>query len=391
MKKILLPTAYGTRDIVFPEAYNKRIMENTIAEIFTRWGYQEVVTPTYEYLNTFNLGSDRGMDEQSIKFFDRENKTLVLRPDMTTPLARLVSTRLYSEKNKIHKLFYIANVFRHEQTQSGRQCEFYQAGVEYFGTQTPLADAEVIALAIESIKSTGLTQFKINLGHVDFINGVLENYDGYTVKQIQQLISTKDVVDLNEFVKDIADLTETELYILQNIFFLKGDSNMLTELRKKTLNATSLAAIDNLLEIYALMAAYGLQDYIVFDLALIRDMQYYSGMVFEAYTSEMGYSICGGGRYDRMLDKFGLNCSATGFAMGIERITLLLNKQGLLQKPANRKALLIWTEDTLFKAIKQATVMQSKGYITTIATHKLRSKEIAELEQSKNFDEIIIV
>lgn len=391
MKKILLPTAYGTRDIIFPEAYNKRIMENTIAEIFTRWGYQEVVTPTYEYLDTFNLGSDRGMDAQSIKFFDRENKTLVLRPDMTAPLARLVSTRLYNEDNKIHKLFYIANVFRHEQTQSGRQCEFYQAGVEYFGAQTPLADAEIIALAIESIKSTGLTQFKINLGHVDFINGVLQQFDKYTRQEIQNFISTKDVVGLNELLSNISDLPATERYLLQNIFFLKGDRNMLVELRDKVSSEISLKAINNLLDIYGLMDAYGLQEYLVFDLSLTRDMQYYSGMVFEAYTNGMGYSICGGGRYDRMLDAFGLNCAATGFAMGIERITLLLNKQGLLQKPANRKALLIWNTVTLFKAIKKAAVMQSKGYITTIATHELSAIEIAQIEQSKNFDEIIIV
>lgn len=391
MKKILLPTAYGTRDIIFPEAYNKRIMENTIAEIFTRWGYQEVVTPTYEYLDTFNLGSDRGMDAQSIKFFDRENKTLVLRPDMTAPLARLVSTRLYNEDNKIHKLFYIANVFRHEQTQSGRQCEFYQAGVEYFGAQTPLADAEIIALAIESIKSTGLTQFKINLGHVDFINGVLQQFDKYTRQEIQNFISTKDVVGLNELLSNISDLPETERYLLQNIFFLKGDRTMLVELRDKVSSEISLKAINNLLDIYGLMDAYGLQEYLVFDLSLTRDMQYYSGMVFEAYTNGMGYSICGGGRYDRMLDAFGLNCAATGFAMGIERITLLLNKQGLLQKPANRRALLIWNTVTLFKAIKKAAVMQSKGYITTIATHELSAIEIAQIEQSKNFDEIIIV
>lgn len=390
MKKILLPTAYGTRDIIFPEAYNKRNMENTIAEIFTRWGYQEVVTPTYEYLDTFNLGSDRDMDTQSIKFFDRENKTLVLRPDMTTPLARLISTRLYNENNKIHKLFYIANVFRHEQTQSGRQCEFYQAGIEYFGAQTPLADAEIIALAIESIKSTGLTQFKINLGHIDFINGILDDFNDYVNQQVKRLLGLKDVVGFKKFL-DTCDFTEDELEIVGNIFFLKGDVNMLQEIRAKIVSKTAIAAIDNLIEIYDLMGAYGLQEYIVFDLSLTRDLQYYSGMVFEAYTNEMGYSLCGGGRYDRMLDKFGLNCPATGFALGIERITLLLNKQGLLQKPANRKALLVWSQETLFKAIKQAAVMQSKGYITTIATHQLSSKEIKQLEQTKSFDEIIIV
>lgn len=390
MKKLLLPTAYGTRDIIALEAYNKRIMESNIADIFIKWGYQEVVTPTYEFLDTFNIGIDKGMDEQSIKFFDRNNKTLVLRPDMTSPLARLVSTRLYSSQASVHKLFYIANVFRHEQTQSGRQCEFYQAGVECFGISSPLADAEIIALAIESIKSTGLTQFTINLGHVDFINGLLDelNIDLLQRTEIQALINSKNAVGLSEILEESSGCEEI-LLTLKNILFLKGDIQFLQNLRAKIKNATSLAALDNLLEIYQLLTAYKLENYIVFDLGLARDMEYYSGMVFEGYTANLGYSLCGGGRYDRLMDSFGLNCSATGFALGIERLTLLLARQGLLQKPAARKVLIAWSQNSLSKAIQQASFFQNKGYITTLASHELTPLEINALEQEKIYDDII--
>lgn len=390
MKKLLLPTAYGTRDIIALEAYNKRIMESNIADIFIKWGYQEVVTPTYEFLDTFNIGTDKGMDEESIKFFDRNNKTLVLRPDMTAPLARLVSTRLYSPQASVHKLFYIANVFRHEQTQSGRQCEFYQAGVECFGVSSPLADAEIIALAIESIKSTGLTQFTINLGHVDFINGLLDELkiDSIQRTEIQALINSKNAVGLSEVLAQSSG-TEELLLTLKNILFLKGDIQFLQNLRSKIKNKTSLAALDNLLDIYRLLTAYKLENYIVFDLGLARDMEYYSGMVFEGYTADLGYSLCGGGRYDRLMDSFGLNCSATGFALGIERITLLLARQGLLQKPATRKVLIAWSKDNLDKAIAKATFFQNKGYITTLAAQELSSAQIADLEQEKIYDDII--
>lgn len=390
MKKLLLPTAYGTRDIIALEAYNKRIMETNIANIFIKWGYQEVITPTYEFLDTFNIGTDKGMDAQSIKFFDRNNKTLVLRPDMTAPLARLVSTRLYQSSTPVHKLFYIANVFRHEQTQSGRQCEFYQAGVECFGISSPLADAEIIALAIESIKSTGLTQFTINLGHVDFINGLLSELDLDVLQraEIQELINNKNAVGLSEILEQSSGCEEI-LLTLKNILFLKGDIQFLQNLRSKIKNTTSLAALDNLLAIYQLLTAYKLENYIVFDLGLARDMEYYSGMVFEGYTADLGYSLCGGGRYDRLMDSFGLNCSATGFALGIERITLLLARQGLLQKPAARKVLIAWSQNSLDKAIQQASFFQNKGYITTLAAHELTPQEISALEQEKIYDDII--
>ena len=390
MKKLLLPTAYGTRDIIALEAYNKRIMETNIANIFIKWGYQEVVTPTYEFLDTFNIGTDKDMEAQSIKFFDSNNKTLVLRPDMTAPIARLVSTRLYNPQARVHKLFYIANVFRHEQTQSGRQCEFYQAGVECFGVSSPLADAEIVALAIESIKSTGLTQFTINLGHVDFINGLLLELDLEDTQrsEIQELINNKNAVGLNELVQQLTG-SEELLLTLRNILFLKGDINFLQNLRNTIKNTISLKALDNLLEIYKLLTAYKLENYIVFDLGLTRDMHYYSGMVFEGYTADMGYSLCGGGRYDRLMDAFGLNCSATGFALGIERITLLLARQGLLQKPAARKVLIVWSENTLDKAIQQAAFFQNKGYITTLAPHQLSAKEITAFESEKIYDDII--
>lgn len=388
MNKLLLPTPYGTRDILFPEAYNKRVIENTIADIFTKWGYQEVVTPTYEYMQTFELGS-RNIDDKCIKFFNRENKTLVLRQDMTTPIARLIATGLYSAA-QTHKLFYIANVFRHEQTQSGRQCEFYQAGVEYFGASTPLADAEVIALAIEAIRSTGLTDFKINLGHVDFINGILSVLPAETRSLIQKLLSSKDVVGLKNLL-DSLELSANIYDILHNIFFFKGDERMLTDLRSKIDNPLSLAALENLLAIYELLSAYDLQRYIVFDLALTRDMDYYSGMVFEGYTGELGYPICGGGRYDSLLSSYGLQCPATGFALGIERLMLLLNKQGLLRKPAYRKALVVWGKEGLLRAIARATAMQLKGYITTVADHEFSTEELALAKADRNYDEVIMV
>lgn len=323
-----LQIPYGTKDIL--DASKKRALENNLAQTFTDWGYQEVITPTYEYLDTFNMGSDDANDEATFKFFDRNNRTLVLRPDMTTPIARLASTRKELGE-EVDRLFYIANVFRYEQTQSGRQCEFYQAGVELLGAEGPIADAEILALAINSLKIGGLSEFTISLGHVNFIKGLLDEAGlvGQNRNRLKELVTKRDVVGAAELVNELA-LPAVQAELLKKILFLQGDKDFLVQLQSSVKNDLSSKAIENLLEIYAALEKYDVQKYITFDLGLIRNMNYYSGMVFEGYSKQIGYPICGGGRYDRMLGKFGEEREATGFALGIERLMLSAEKKSPL-------------------------------------------------------------
>ena len=175
MKKeeIVLKIPYGTRDFLPNEAMAKRQIEDAVASVFVKWGYEEIVSPTFEFLETLTIGNNDEMQQNMFKFFDKDNTTLGLRYDMTTPIARVASTRLNEEKRPL-KLSYIANVFRYEQAQMGRQCEFYQAGVELMGVCQASADAEVIALSIETLRRAGLENFQISLGQIQFINGVME-------------------------------------------------------------------------------------------------------------------------------------------------------------------------------------------------------------------------
>ena len=146
----VLKIPYGTRDFLPAEAAGKRVVETRLAELFAQWGYEEVVTPSIEYLDTLGLGSSQNIGDHLFKLFDKSNQTLALRHEMTTPIARLVSTRLQDSPLPL-KLSYISSVFRYEQTQAGRQCEFYQAGVELMGPGSPATDAEVVALAVTTI------------------------------------------------------------------------------------------------------------------------------------------------------------------------------------------------------------------------------------------------
>ena len=166
-----LQVPYGTRDVLPGEAGARRIIENKLAATFKAWGYDEVITPTFEYLDTFDAAGQ--LSDRSFKFFDRRNNILLLRSDMTTPLARLVATRL-NEGPAVKRLFYLASLFRYEEAQAGRQCEFNQAGVELMGAAGPSADAEMLALAVASLQAAGLQDFVISIGQIDFINGLIE-------------------------------------------------------------------------------------------------------------------------------------------------------------------------------------------------------------------------
>ena len=181
----LLETPYGTRDFLPKEAAEKRAVEGKIIELFTRFGYEQVVTPAMEYLQTLTTSGGRTIEPHLFKMFDRNNRTLALRHEMTTPIARLASSRL--KDSPTLKLSYLTNVFRFRQNQTGRQCEFYQAGVELLGVSNAFADAEIVALAAQALNVAGLADFKISLGQAEFAAGLLENLSPEIQAQVAYL------------------------------------------------------------------------------------------------------------------------------------------------------------------------------------------------------------
>lgn len=382
---------YGTKDLLPREAKQKRIVEGALAELFSCWGYEEVVTPTFEYMETMTLGTGNGMQENVFKFFDKNNRTLALRPDMTTPIARVAATR-FKEKALPLRLFYLTNVFRHEQAQAGRQCEFYQAGVELLGASEPSADAEIIALAVESMLEAGLTNFQIGLGQVDFINGVMAE-SGLTLAEQQKVkyaMVSRDLVGLGEILAQ-SSISQPARELLQQIPLLHGREDMLKTAYEMVNNNTSRMALDNLGDIYKLLTGYGVEQYVNFDLGIIRDLDYYTGMVFEGYTPGLGFPICGGGRYDTMLAAFGVANPATGFALGIERILLALERQGIGISVQGKDIFIAWAEGKLTKAIKTAKECRKKGRRAELALAGC-SRAVAEAAaKQQGYEELIYI
>lgn len=358
---------YGTRDFMPGEAARKRTVENALSGLFSKWGYDEVVTPTFEYLETLATGTLHDVEQQVFKFLGKNNRILALRPDMTTPMARVAATR-FKELVPPQRLFYLTNVFRYEQAQAGRQCEFYQAGVELLGVHGPAADAEVIALAVAALQEAGLTKFQISLGQVDFINGMMAESQLSVIQQqqVKAAIVQRDLVGLNEILS-ASSLSQAAQQFVRAIPVLHGQRDVLEQAYAMAPNAQSKAALDNLADIMALLASYGVDQYVNFDLGLIRDFDYYTGMVFEGYTPGLGFPVCGGGRYDTMLAAFGNDNPATGFALGIERVLLALERQGMSMPVATNGIYIGWQENKLVQAISEASRLRAEGWRVELA------------------------
>ncbi|WP_304066766.1 ATP phosphoribosyltransferase regulatory subunit [Megamonas hypermegale] len=389
---MLLEIPYGTRDFLPKDAKFKRSIESNLAKTFSLWGYDEIVTPSIEYVDTLTINNRSGIENQLFKFFDKNNRTLALRHEMTTPIARVAASRMYDDVLPF-KLSYISSVYRYEQAQEGRQCEFYQAGVELMGVADASADAEVIALAVDSLRKTGLADFEICLGQVEFINGIMQQMGLSKEKQneIRLALEQRNLVDLNKAVEE-TNLPNKAKQALKSIPLLQGKEDILEFANNLALNEQSRKALDNLHDIYELLKLYGVADNVNFDLGVNRDFSYYTGMVFEVYAPGIGYPICGGGRYDNMLSDFGTDCPATGFALGIERLMLALAKQNQVQNVQHKKDVYIaFAAGKQAEAIDEATKLRSEGKIVDLAFTPQSKEEAVKYQADKNIAELVYI
>ena len=382
---------YGTRDLLPREAQEKRRVEAALSELFCRWGYDEIVTPAIEYLDTLTIGNGRCLEPHMFKLFDKDNRTLALRHEMTTPIARLVTSRMREEPLPL-KLAYISNVFRWEQAQAGRQCEFNQAGVELIGTNDVAADAEVIALAIEGMRAAGLQDFQVCLGQVDFISGMMRQLHLTEVQQerVTQALERHDLVALAVIV-DETELPRAAKESMKKVPTLHGKEEALQEAYGLALNEQGRRALDNLSEIYRLLQEYGLAEEVYFDLGVIRNLNYYTGMVFEAYAPGMGYPICGGGRYDELLAGFGNACPATGFALGIERLLLAKERQSEQKRVLQKDCYIAYAHGKLPEALQAARKLRAEGKVCETAFQAQTEQKADECRLSKGYEELIYI
>lgn len=324
----------GVQDTNTIETYNKQRLERAFREIFFAAGYDEVETPLFEYIEVFQRDDEPERSRDLIKWIDSRGDILALRPDMTTPIARMTATSAWDEEAT--RLCYIANSYGAENAYYSSQREYSQAGVELLGDAKPTADAEVIAMSITLLRRAGLSDFQIDIGQVDFFKGLLEEA-GLSEKESEELrvlVDRKDDLAVELFFQNISGVHTVNPDIVDTIRrlpMLYGGEEVFDAAVELSSSPRCLRAIENLRQIYELLASFGLSEYISVDLGMLQANEYYSGLIFKGYCDELGVPIVSGGRYDELLERFGRSCPATGFALGMKRVLIALDAQKKLQ------------------------------------------------------------
>lgn len=360
--KLQIPV--GVRDLLPSEALRKRSLENSFEKIFRTWGYNEVITPTFEFYDALSIGRGAEEDAQLYKFIDRQGHILTLRPDMTTPIARLASSKMRDWARPM-RFFYMANVFSYEDPQAGRQREFYQSGIELIGEGSPYADAEVIAIAVELLKQSGLRNFQVSIGHVDILYGMMEELGlpEDQVGRVKAAISNRNYVGLQELLDEF-NVPESDKERFMRIITTHGEKDIIQEARKLARNEKTLGALDILDKVYEALEAYEITANVELNFSILRGLDYYTGIVFEGFSSYIGFPILGGGRYDNLMGQFGGTCPATGFALGLERLLLSLEREGSTPEvAAEPDYVVLYREDQAAAAFKKARELREEGYV----------------------------
>ncbi|HVH31369.1 MAG TPA: ATP phosphoribosyltransferase regulatory subunit [bacterium] len=341
----------GVRDYAAPEAARHSALAATVRSEFTRWGYAEVRTPPVEYLETIVRGAGAGIQDHLFKIVDTGGELLVLRPEMTVPIARLAATRLLPQASGPLRLSYVADVFRGQDVGRTQLRAFTQAGVELLGEGTLDADAEVIALAATCLQRAGVPDAVVHVGHLGFLDDLLAALPAETQDEIRTRLYRKEFAGIEHTIPDPS---------LSGLLRLLPDLHGDDAVARATPFATSTrsrAALADLETLMARLQDYGLADIVRFDLSIIRDFSYYTGMVFEAYGAGAGYPLAGGGRYDTLLGRFGAECPATGFALGLDRVLGVLPPDGEVA-PA---VVLVADQPQRSEAIQVATDLRRRG------------------------------
>ena len=318
MNEKLLHTPDGVRDIYDLECKRKLKVLEQIHHVLLLYSYQDISTPTFEYFDIFNMDKGSAPSNEMFKFFDRNNNTLVLRPDMTPSVARCVA-KYYADEELPIRLCYSGNSFKNALLHQGKLSEFTQVGGELINDDSSAADAEIIACVISCLKEVGLKEFQIEIGEVDYFKGIIEEagIDSHTEEKIREYIQIKNFFGLSEFV-DRLDISDRTKRALSGFNMLFGGLDMLDVAAALVDNKRSLEALERMRRVYNAISSYGYYDYISFDLRMINGYNYYTGIIFNGYTYGTGDAIVKGGRYNNLMSKFGKEAASVGFAIYVD-------------------------------------------------------------------------
>ncbi len=313
---IHINTPEGTRDRLFSECLERRQVQSALVELFRRRGYTEVITPEVEFYDLFIQSGNPIPQEAMLKIIDRSGRIMVMRPDCTAPIARVVATKL-KHLALPQRLYYDQTVFRSGQAHQGGSSEIAQCGVEMIGAVGEKADLEIVAMAVDALRCCGLEQFHIELGHAEFyrtLAGRMKMPQG-ELEQLRSAIEGKNFALLNDLLEPYRG--EDAYAALRRLPYLFGGVEVLNAAQAL---AGPCDSLDYLHRLYAELSAAGYGDCVRFDLGLVHQLDYYTGLVFRGYAEGAGAPVLSGGRYDGLMEQFGRKAEATGFAVDVDAV-----------------------------------------------------------------------
>lgn len=360
----------------FEKSHNKdvnnyQLREQLISKLkkrFSTYSYHQVRTSTFEEYDMYAAITKTVNKEEMIKVIDSSGKVLVLRPDGTIPITRMTAVNKEWNEGE-ERLFYMLDVFRNS-NEENMEKECTQAGVELFGSKAPEADAEVIMLAIHTLKDIGFNSFKIEIGHAGFFKELIEqaNLTINELQQLQDLIQSKNITEMEPFLKRLKISQELQ-EALYNIPLLYGSPKQVLEQTKAIIRNERMQEIyQNLLEVMKVLEDYQIAEYITLNLGLINNMYYYTDIIFQGFVENIGKPVLMGGRYDHLSEQFGKKMAAIGFAYEIDFLLAAMKQHQLTESVKQPKPLCIsYDSNTRSEALTASLALRNQGFpvITT--------------------------
>ena len=367
MNYSMLHTPEGVRDIYNEEIEKHEIIISKLKKLVKSYGFDNIKTPAFEFLSVYYKDITLKRPKDLYKFFDAAGNTLVLRPDFTPSIARAASK--YFTDERVRRLFYEGNVFSNNKRYQGRLKETFQFGGELIGDGSIGADAEIIAIVVNSLKSCGLNDFIISIGHADIIKELIRlgGFDDEDTATITGFISNRNVIDLTKFLYSVdCDEALIKLFAICSKLY-KPSSEAFDELLEYSKDYDTLHnSLQYLSELADVLALYGVTDYISFEPGSMSEFEYYTGIIFAGYTAGIGECVATGGRYDNLLSNFGESRPAIGFGIFIEELITALDKQNIMLTEKSNKTVIIYKPDRLDDAVKQAQTLRDDGRIVEL-------------------------
>lgn len=319
-ERSLVPAGMAT---ILPEAARRfRKIETQLIESLSGQGYDEIILPTFEYLDVLAPGLEPELVEKCYKIPDRTTgRILLLRPDATAQIARTVAMGMMGARTPL-RLSYRTTVFRHEPEHAGRDREIFQVGAELIGVDDPASDQEIISLLIECLQRIGLRSFKVSIGHVGFFRRLLTRagLSEEGKKRAEHAAARKDLPKLQEILGQ-ERISQRFGRIILEAPELSGNAEVIARGRKLAGNdKVLLQSLDRLARVYQSLCEKGYQDALFLDLGEFRGFDYYDGIVFDVFAEGIGVELGGGGRYNHLIGRFGRNLPSTGFALNVDRL-----------------------------------------------------------------------